>query len=65
MKIDRRIRAKEFIQLLSVGRTKFYNLIKQGEIEQPYRPSLKDVFWYESYVKSKVEEYKMSDPEDI
>ena len=59
MEIDRRIRAKEFMQLLSVGRDKFYRLVQKGEIAQPCRESDKDVFWYASYVKHKVEEHKI------
>jgi prophage regulatory protein len=61
MQIDPRIRAKEFMALLSVGKTKFYNMIKRGEIAEPIRLSEKDVFWYASYVKDKVEEHKNSD----
>ena len=49
--IDRRIRAKEFMALLSIGRTKFYRMIKTGEIPQPIRVSEKEVFWHESSVK--------------
>ena len=58
MQIDRRVRAKEFMQLLSIGREKFYKLIKTGKIQQPIRESDRDVYWYASYVKEKVEEYK-------
>jgi len=58
MQIDRRVRAKEFMTLMSIRRTKFYALIKSGDIQQPIRQSEKDVFWHESYVKIKVEEYK-------
>lgn len=58
MNIDRRVRAKEFMHYLSVSREKFYGLIKKGEIKEPIRISEKDVFWYESYVKQKVEEHK-------
>lgn len=47
--------------LLSVGRTKFYNMNKRGEIAEPVRLSEKDVFWYAFYVKDKVEEHKNSD----
>lgn len=46
--------------LLSVGKTKFYKMIKRGEIAEPIRLSEKDVFWYASYVKDKVEEHKKS-----
>ena len=35
MNIDRRVRAKEFMDLLAVGRTKFYRLLKQGHIPEP------------------------------
>jgi predicted DNA-binding transcriptional regulator AlpA len=49
--IDRRVRAKEFMTLLSIGRTKFYRMIKKGEIPQPIRVSEKEVFWHESSVK--------------
>lgn len=59
--IDRRIRAKEFMHLLSIGHDKFYTLINSGDIEQPVRVSERDVFWYASYVKQKVEEHKKSD----
>lgn len=59
MEIDRRVRAKEFMDLLAIGKDKFYNMIKAGEIRQPIRLSEKDVFWYASYVKDKVEEHKI------
>jgi len=58
MEIDRRVRAKEFMQLLAIGKDKFYNMINTGDIQQPIRLSEKDVFWYSSYVKNKVEEHK-------
>ena len=58
MEIDRRIRAKEFMQLLGIGKDKFYALVNSGDIKQPVRLSEKDVFWYSSYVKNKVEEHK-------
>jgi predicted DNA-binding transcriptional regulator AlpA len=44
IEIDRRIRAKEFMQLLSIGKDKFYNMINTGDIQQPIRLSDKDVF---------------------
>jgi len=44
--------------LLSVGKTKFYRMIKKGEILQPIRVSEKEVFWYESSVKKVVEKHK-------
>ncbi|ENW99674.1 MULTISPECIES: AlpA family phage regulatory protein [Acinetobacter] len=56
--IDRRVRAKEFMTLLSIGRTKFYRMIKKGEIPQPIRVSEKEVFWHESSVKKVVEKHK-------
>ncbi len=56
--IDRRVRAKEFMLLLSIEKDKFYGLVESGEIEQPVRLSKHDVFWYASYVKKKVEEHK-------
>ncbi|WP_407410691.1 helix-turn-helix transcriptional regulator [Acinetobacter sp.] len=56
--IDRRVRASEFMQLLAVGREKFYKMINRGEIEKPIKITDRDVFWYESYVKNKVEEHK-------
>ena len=59
MIIDRRIRAKEFMQLMAIGKDKFYSLVNSGEIRQPIRLSEKDVFWYSSYVKNKVEEHKL------
>lgn len=59
MGIDRRVRAKEFMSYLGYGRKKFYAEIKKGEIKQPHRVSDKDVFWHESYVKQKVEEFKI------
>ncbi|HAV6248577.1 TPA: transcriptional regulator [Acinetobacter baumannii] len=37
---------------------KFYEWVNSGKIKQPIRVSEKDVFWYSSYVKQKVEEYK-------
>ncbi|EXE17205.1 prophage CP4-57 regulatory family protein [Acinetobacter baumannii 1106579] len=51
MEIDRRVRAKEFMMLMSIGRTKFYRMIKNGEIPQPIKVSEKEVFWHESSVK--------------
>ncbi len=58
MKIDRRVRAKEFMELLSIKKDAFYNRVKLGEIQQPIRINKKDVFWHEFYVKQKVEEHK-------
>jgi len=58
MYIDRRVRAKEFMNLLAVGRTKFYVLLKSGKLPQPVRLSEKDIFWYESIVKKEVEKFK-------
>lgn len=58
MKIDRRVRAKEFMELLSIKKDAFYDRVKSGEIQQPVRINKKDVFWHESYVKHKVEEFK-------
>lgn len=58
MEIDRRVRAKVFMDYLGYSRKKFYSEIKKGNIKQPNRISEKDVFWYESYVKQKVEEFK-------
>lgn len=58
MEIDRRIRAKEFMDLLSIKRRKFYDLINKGEISQPHRITSKDVFWYASEVKAIVEKVK-------
>ncbi|WP_068911290.1 helix-turn-helix transcriptional regulator [Acinetobacter sp. WCHAc010034] len=58
MEIDRRVRAKEFMHLLSIGKDKFYALVNSGDIEQPIRLAERDVFWYSSYVKNKVEEHK-------
>ena len=57
--IDRRVRAKEFMQLLSIKKDVFYSRVKNGEIKQPVRLNKKDVFWHESYVKQKVEEHKI------
>ena len=58
MNIDRRVRAKEFMDLLAVGRTKFYKMLKHGELPAPVRLSEKDVFWYESVVRKEVEKFK-------
>ena len=58
MEIDRRVRAKEFMMLMSIGRTKFYRMIKNGEIPQPIKVSEKEVFWNESSVKKVVEKHK-------
>lgn len=58
MEIDRRIRAKEFMRLLAIGNDKFYDFVKYGAIQQPVRQTEKDVFWYSSYVRNKVEERK-------
>lgn len=56
--IDRRVRAKEFMHLLAIGKDKFYAMVNSGDISQPVRLTDKDVFWYSSYVKNKVEEHK-------
>lgn len=61
MEIDRRVRASEFMHLMSVGKTKFYNMIKDGEVPKPIKLSEKEVFWYESIVKQEVEKYKPKD----
>jgi len=58
MRIDRRIRAKEFMALLAVGRTKFYDMLKKGALPTPTRLSEYNVFWYESEAKQEVEKYK-------
>lgn len=58
MEIDRRVRAKEFMMLLAIGKDKFYEMINSGQIQQPVRVTDRDIFWYSSYVKNKVEEYK-------
>ncbi|MDH0655064.1 AlpA family phage regulatory protein [Acinetobacter johnsonii] len=58
MSIDNRVRASEFMSMLSVGRTKFYRMLKRGELPKPVKLSEKDVFWYESQVKKEVEKYK-------
>lgn len=44
--------------LLAVGRTKFYRLLKKGNIPEPVRVTEKDIFWYESVVKQEVEKFK-------
>lgn len=61
MKIDRRVRAKEFMNLLSIKKDAFYDKVNNGEIQQPVRVNKKDVYWHESYVKQKVEENKPSE----
>ncbi|WP_269913640.1 helix-turn-helix transcriptional regulator [Acinetobacter sp. HY1485] len=61
MDIDRRVRAKEFMYFLGIGREQFYRLINDGSIKQPIRINDKNVFWYFSYVKEKVEEHKSDD----
>ncbi|OTN11508.1 transcriptional regulator [Acinetobacter baumannii] len=43
---------------MSIGRTKFYRMIKNGEIPQPIKVSDKEVFWHESSVKKVVEKHK-------
>lgn len=58
MEIDRRVRAKEFMRSLSIGKTKFYGMIKKGQIPKPIKASDRDVFWHESDVRRKVEEFK-------
>ncbi|CAM2825419.1 transcriptional regulator [Acinetobacter celticus] len=49
------------MQLLSIGKDKFYNLVNYEDIQQPMSISEKTVFWYSysSYVKNKVEEHKL------
>lgn len=37
MIIDKRVRAKEFMDLLAVGRTNFYRLLKKGHTLEPIR----------------------------
>lgn len=61
MNIDRRVRASEFMHLMSIGKTKFYKMLKRGEIPDPVRLSEKEVFWYESTVKQEVEKHKPKD----
>jgi predicted DNA-binding transcriptional regulator AlpA len=46
------------MDLLSIKKDAFYDRVKSGEIQQPVRLNKKDVFWHESYVKHKVEEFK-------
>ncbi|MDQ8878035.1 helix-turn-helix transcriptional regulator [Acinetobacter baumannii] len=46
------------MMLMSIGRTKFYRMIKNGEIPQPIKVSEKEVFWHESSVKKVVEKHK-------
>lgn len=58
MQIDPRVRARDFIKSLDIGKTKFYSMIRKGEIKKPVKLSERDVFWYASYVKEKVEEHK-------
>ena len=58
MNIDKRVRANEFMTLLAVGRTKFYRMLKRGELPKPVKLSEKDVFWHASQVKQEVEKYK-------
>ncbi|ANC36546.1 AlpA family phage regulatory protein [Acinetobacter baumannii] len=58
MTIDRRVRAKEFMALLSIKKDAFYDRVNSGEIPQPIRINKKDVFWYESVVKKEVEKFK-------
>ncbi|MEG2695632.1 MAG: AlpA family phage regulatory protein [Acinetobacter sp.] len=58
MLVKNKLQASEFMSLLSVGRTKFYRMLKLGEIPKPIQLSEKDVFWYESQVKKEVEKYK-------
>lgn len=58
MEIDRRVRAKVFMDYLGYDQKKFYSEIKKVNIKQLNRISEKDVFLYESYVKQKVEEFK-------
>ncbi|WP_281963169.1 helix-turn-helix transcriptional regulator [Acinetobacter johnsonii] len=59
MSIDNRVRASEFMSMLSVGRTKFYRMLKHGELPKPVKLGERDVFWYESQVKKEVEKYKL------
>ncbi|NWK61433.1 AlpA family phage regulatory protein [Acinetobacter sp. SwsAc3] len=59
MSIDNRVRASEFMSMLSVGRTKFYRMLKRGELPKPVKLGERDVFWYESQVKKEVEKYKL------
>lgn len=58
MDIDRRIKANEFMRLMSVKKTKFYGMVKSGDIPEPVKLSEKEVFWYESIVKKVVEKHK-------
>lgn len=58
MNIDRRVRASEFMKLMAVGKTKFYEMVKSGVVPEPVRLSDREVFWYESIVKKEVEKYK-------
>ncbi|MFA2886906.1 helix-turn-helix transcriptional regulator [Acinetobacter pittii] len=58
MNIDRRVRAKEFMALLSIKKDAFNDRVNSGEIPQPIRINKKDIFWYESVVKKEVEKFK-------
>ena len=43
MDIDRRIKANEFMRLMSVKKTKFYGMVKSGDIPEPVKLSEKEV----------------------
>ena len=50
MTMDRRIRVKEFCDLLGCGRTTLHRRIKAGEIKAP-RKDGKMSYWLASYAK--------------
>lgn len=58
MNIDKRVRTSEFMSLLSVGRTKFYRILKLGKTPNPIILNDRDVFWHESPVKKKSKKIK-------
>ena len=52
MQIDNRIRAKQFMKLLCIKKSAFYEMVKNGQIQQPIRLSKKDAAGLGRYIDS-------------
>lgn len=63
--IDSRISPKVFMELLGCKTTRFYEMIKNGEINPPHRDGKKITYWYASYVKQVVEKNKPPENTDV
>ena len=43
---------------MAIRKDKFYDMVNSGKIQEPIRVTDREFFWYSSYVRNKVEEYK-------